>query len=505
VAERNGIAEKVRKYRWYSALGPTRGFGVYNASVDALMQAFEERSFLCEVDGRFLRTPRVQSRAYEMDPHLQRFRARVVGLVKDVATIITLRDVVQEYHGAKRRVYEKARQSLMRDMLTRMDAELKFFGKFEKTSLNKANRIISPRSARYNLVLGKYLKKAEKLYFHAINKAMNGQTEHTVIKGMNVVETASALRDKWNQFKDPVGVSLDARKYDAHIGVEALRWEHGFYTGVFDSSDELRRILGWQLKNKGVGYCRDGKVHARFPGKRCSGDLNTSLGNTIIMCGLVDSLVRSLQITSELADNGDDCIVMMERENVERFVSAVPGHFAKYGFRMTVEPTVDVFERIEFCQSHPVFDGEVYRMVRNPLTCMTKDPMCLFSFSTERPLRKWRWAVGSCGRALVPGIPVMDSFYNCMTRGGLECRKSFTTTIFRNTSMEERSSGLDAVHRAITACARCSFAVAFGIDPSMQVALERYYDGLVLSDKIVENWAAGPPMIELAPLISRYD
>jgi len=201
------------------------------------------------------------------------------------------------------------------------------------------------------------------------------------------------------------------------------------------------------------------------------------------MCSLIWALCRFLGVAAELANNGDDCVVFMERADVDRFRANVESWFTRVGFRMEVEDTVDRFEEIEFCQSRPIWDGKGWRMVRNVRTCLIKDPMCLIPIATDRSFRKWLWAVGTCGGALVPGIPILREFYKVFERYGVPAGERHVSHIFKNTSMMERMGGLEG-DWAPTPESRASFCVATGITPDYQIALEEYYQGLTIDFRL---------------------
>jgi len=457
-------------------MGPPHGYGVFNNCVRAVERALVERYFLCKVGNEFLPALRTNPEEWER-PGLARFRSKVVDEVAKLATVVTLRQVVDSYTGPKRRVYERAWRSLHRRALCPADAHLRPFTKFEKQLLSKAPRIINPRSPRYNLALGQYLKKAEKLYFRAINDAWNSVTDHTVIKGLNVRDSAAVLRSKWCRFKRPVALGLDATKYDMHVGVNALKYEHSFYNRVFGDGF-LEKLLEMQLYNKGVARCPDGEVSFSVEGTRCSGDLNTSLGNCLLMCALIYAMCDELGVTAELANNGDDCVLMFEECDLELVLEAVPEFFSRYGFRMQVEDPVYEFEQVEFCQSRPVRLVDGWTMVRNVRTCLQKDPICLIPIQNERVWKKWLGAVGECGLATVPGCPVLQSFYGAFVRNGVKARAKFVEHVHRNTSAIERREGLHVQPSVVTDEARVSFYRAFGIMPDMQVELEKYYDSI---------------------------
>lgn len=493
---RTGQPRKCREYHVVTCMGNNHELGVYNNSVDAVERALLERYFLCDVDGTFEPALCVDKSEFETNG-LEKFKRLVVNEVRKTATVITLREVVQQYRGPKYRIYESAYKSLLRKRINRKDAKLKPFTKFEKQSLSKAPRIINPRSPRYNLVLGKYLKTNEKKYYKAINLAWGERTGHTVIKGLNVYESAAVMKEKWEVFNDPVAVGLDAKKFDMHVGVESLKYEHSYYNMTFGAA-QLAKILTWQLHNVGRAYCADGEVDFKIPGTRCSGDLNTSLGNCILMCALFFDLCEELNIKAELANNGDDCVLFMERKDLMKLMNAVVPYFMRKGFRMTVEKPVFVFEEIEFCQSKPVLLPAGWAMVRNVRTCLKKDPMCLMPIPNEKVWRKWLGAVGECGLSLVSGCPVLQSFYGCFHRNGVSSSQSFKTAVFKNTGTMERGAGLGLKPRTVTASARASFYRATGITPDYQIELELYYDKMMIGGIDQNNVRDG--MVENTPL-----
>lgn len=489
-------------------MGPSSNLGVFNNNVDSVERALLERYFLCKTDEGFEPAIRVQPEAYHTKELLE-FRSRIVALEKSHATILTLLEVVERYSGAKKHLYTIACQSLMRKGYTVEDAMLASFTKFEKQDLSKASRVINPRSRRYNLLLGKYLKDAEKSIFKSINQVWGSHTPHTVIKGLDCVESAKVAKAKWDRFKKPVGVGLDAKKFDMHVSGEALEYEHGFYNLVYNTP-ELAMLLKAQINNKGKAYCDDGTVEFAMRGTRSSGDLNTSLGNCIIMCAAIWALCKALGIEAELMNNGDDCVVIMEATDLAQFLEGVPEHFRKLGFRMTVEQPVYEFERIEFCQTQPVCVAGEWRMVRNPFTCMIKDPMCLIPLNSNKAYQKWLHAVGNCGASQVPGVPIMQSFYHTFLRHGKTCGDSFSQSVFKGTSKMDFIPTERAKRHDVCASTRVSFYKAFGLAPDAQVCLEDYYDNLQLSNKLTTRQiqsvisTGAPTFVELAPLMKLW-
>jgi len=467
---RNGLAPKTRQFVVLNGFSPNHNLGVYNNDVDAVVRALTERYFFCADGTGGFRKPLKVARGAFNHPGLLSFRKSVCGHMPRLPRL-TPPQVVSMYTGAKRRVYEAALESLNRRPFGDGDALLSSFVKFEKQDVNKAPRVINPRSPRYNLQLARYLKHAEKHFYRAINKAFGGVTPATVIKGYNADVSAAILRAKWDRFRDPVAIGLDAEKFDMHVSVYALLYEHSFYLWLHSQCPFLARLLKLQLRNSGIAWLRDGKVKFSIRGSRSSGDINTSLGNCILMCALVFAFASWVAVTVELANNGDDCVVFMERTDADRFTAALPAWFSVRGFKLTVEPTVDIFEQVEFCQTRPVLVAGRWRMVRNLRTSLMKDAMCLVPVPNHNTYRKWLYAVGECGSILCSGVPVLSAYYGMLMRHGVKCKDTFRDEVFKNRSQLQLSTGV--VSAPLTDAARVSFYYAFGVNPDVQLVLER--------------------------------
>jgi len=413
--------------------------------------------------------------------------------------VLTSQQVVDSYHGPKRRLYQQALYSLEQEPLSDIDAVVSMFVKFEKQDVEKAPRGINPRSTRFNLRLGKYLKHAEHHYFRAINKAFGAHTRATVIKGFNADDAATILRHKWDRFARPIAIGLDASKFDMHVSVAALRYEHSFYEALFPGSRELRWLLRKQLCNRGLARAMDGTVKFSMEGTRCSGDLNTSLGNCIIMCALVWEYARIRGVELELANNGDDCVVFLDQRQEGRFRADLSEWFRGKGFAMTVEDTVDEFERVEFCQTHPVELSTGWRMVRKLDACIMKDPICLLSVPNDTVFRKWLGAVGVCGGKLSSGVPVLESFYAAFARHGLECSAGMLEEVYKNRSQLRLARGVSQA--VIDARSRVSFYYAFGVTPDQQIEMERFFHQAAIlklgNERVDRQWLVNNPGVNI--------
>lgn len=455
----------------FTELSSTVPMGINNADISTLECALLERMYYCEIKGEFVEPPPVSVGVYTA--RLSYFRKLLLERV-GTATPVSLDEVVEMYKGRKRTIYQNALAKYEEHGLTRKDGYLNSFVKLEKVNPNKAPRCIQPRKPVYNLNLGRFIKPIEHRTYHAIDKIFGDGP--TVMKGYNVQRIGSIIRGKWRTFNQPVAVGLDATKFDMHVSIAALLWEHSVYNGIYRSA-LLQTLLEWQIDNRGYGFCKDGSLRYQVGGRRASGDMNTALGNCLIMCALVHAYAKDRGVDVKLVNNGDDCVVMMEASDLQRFSAGLNEWFLEMGFRMAVEPPVYNLCEIEFCQMHPLEmpDGGCL-MVRNIPTALRKDSLCTIDIRQERPRKAWLTAVGTGGLALTGGVPIMQNFYRMYRRLGGGVVSNVSKEITRNSGMAMLSVGVSLDFVEPSDEVRAQVYLAWGITPDEQVALERYYD-----------------------------
>lgn len=428
-----------------------------------MASALLERMYFCRVDGE-LRPP-LPVDDLIVSQRCGWFADDLLGIIPSF-TPVSLWDFSQMYKGSKRLLYERAVLSLYSNPLRRRDAESNSFVKREKAKFRKAPRCIQPRDPRYNASIGRYLKPLEHQLYRAV-ATLSGEGA-VITKGLNLVGVAGCLQQKWNNFKSPVALGLDATAFDAHVSASWLRWEHGIYNRIF-KDPVLARYLTWQIDNRGKSFCPDGKLKYSVEGRRFSGDMNTGLGNCLIMCAMVYSYASFKGVRINLANNGDDCVVFMEQGDLEWFVEGINGWFEELGFRLTSEPPAYNFEAIEFCQMHPVLIGDEWRMVRTPKVAFEKDTMCTLTVTDEEYLQ-WLAGVSDCGLATASGVPIMQEFYlNLRRAAGTRCAPERLTEY---TGMRHLSRGMASRVTPVDEASRFSFWLAFGVDPDTQRAVE---------------------------------
>jgi len=383
---------------------------------------------------------------------------------------------VEHYDGRRKVIYSQAAESLRAVAIRRQDSYLATFVKAEKTAITAAKpdpapRLIQPRGPRYNVAVGCYISQLEKRVYKRIAYVWGGPT---VMKGYNAKQVARHILDAWEAsgFKEPCAIGLDASRFDQHVSVDALTWEHERYLRFFKGLDRatLNELLLWQRFNKGFIRSHEATIKYTKAGSRMSGDMNTALGNCLLMCAMVYALCEELGIRGRLFNNGDDCQVIMDRADECRFRAAVQPWFLQMGFNMKVEPTAYEPEHIEFCQTRPVYDGAEWVMCRDPRVCLAKDCVSTLDLSNSKAQTKLLGNIGDCGLSLAGGLPVMQEFYNAMRRNATGRFQRATPQL--DSGFARLAAGMSRHYAEVTPRARYSFWRAFGIEPDLQLALE---------------------------------
>jgi len=483
-------------------VGSNTRYGCHNPDVTTLVRGLIERVYFVQGPGHFVPTPQPVTFAIQgpllendrkrpslsaFDNLMSKFRNRIVEHMPPT-TRATYDAFLAHYTGRKLKLYTKAVESLRVREVDVRDSYLSTFVKIEKIDFtakpDPAPRVIQPRSPRYNVELGRFLKPIEKPLYRAIDTVFGGPV---VVKGMNASQRGRLISNCWNKFRDPVAVGLDAKRFDQHVSVDALKYEHSVYLTLFHRHPLLKKLLLWQIKNRGYANCFDGDVKYNIDGCRMSGDMNTSLGNVLLMCAMMWSYLDGKKMKYRFINDGDDCILIVERRDLARLDDLVDW-FLLVGFEMERDAPVDILERIVFCQCQPVFgsDGH-YRMMRDPRTCTAKDSI------TTKALREWefdgyRKNLSECGVALAGDRPILGAFYDCLGRQAVVRNKRANKDdkqFYMGLALASR--GMHHKRMAPTPATRSSFFTAFDITPDRQVSIEREYDAITIGWSPIED------------------
>ncbi|APG76490.1 hypothetical protein 1 [Hubei tombus-like virus 9] len=439
----------------------------HNNSADNLLRGLGERLLMVPTGDTFSQPPRPCADAFRC---LEEYRRKVVSKCPKQTGPLERDEFVSLYDGPKRKRYEAAARNLADRELQKADWDINVFIKDETvcswSKVDPAPRLISPRSPEYCLELGCYIKPVEKLLYKAVARVWG---EVTIAKGLNFNQRGELIQQKWESFTEPVAVGLDASRFDQHVSTDALEFEHGFYTQLYPRSKKLPFLLSKQLLNEGRAYVDDKKIEYSVRGSRMSGDMNTALGNCLIMTSLVWGYLKERSVVGKLINDGDDCVVIMEKADLFRFMDGLTEWFTQRGFTMKVESPVYTLEEIEFCQCHPVFNGESYTMCRNVFKALFTD--------VAHVGRTWREVVGIresisvAGAVWAKGIPVLSAFYRSLSTGAPQ-------VVPRHSGTWWNAQGCNTGTVEITPASRESFAKAFHLDPAEQAAIEQMYDTL---------------------------
>jgi len=384
-------------------------------------------------------------------------------------------ETAQSYKGAMRRRYNDAFDSLMTDgPLCSADYRLKSFVKAEKCEPWKLAkpRLIFPRSPRYNLVLATWLKPFEHWLWGYLKSRHVGATgdSRIVAKGLNQVERANLILRKMRQFADCVVFEVDGKAFEAHVDVWQLREEHAVYLNAYSGDRDLARVLGKQLANKGV--TSSGLKFARAGG-RASGDVNTGMGNSLVMLAVVVGVMGGYGCPWDLLVDGDNALLFFPASHKSR----ICGSFAAVaslisGHSMVLERPVCVEEEVRFGRSAPVETERGWRMVRDWRRVLSQGA------SSHQHLRDPHTAVGFlhsvalCECVLSSGVPILWAYAENLRR---RTQRKFDGTLRGVSDYEWLGvdlSRLGSGARAPTALARSSFSRAFGVSPEEQMAIE---------------------------------
>lgn len=281
-------------------------------------------------------------------------------------------------------------------------------------------------------------------------------------------------------------MSIDATRFDQHTSRELLQIEHSFYLG-FNSDPYFRQLLSWQLDNEGMSSAG---VKYSTRGRRMSGDMNTALGNCVLMILMVGTAMRTLGIREwDLLDDGDDCLVFIEREDLERLQRELPKLFLTYGMVLKVESIAHHIHEIEWCQSGLIeVKQNVYKFVRSPAKVLSGALGGRKYFGGLKIRRALLASVGWGELALNLGVPILQAFAEMVIRSSGEvCLHKWTASdgLYWRVGRELKDLGIRDVKSVragpIEPCARIAFAKTFGVSVAAQLRVEEQFRGTTLN------------------------
>jgi hypothetical protein len=386
--------------------------------------------------------------------------------------------VVESYRGNSRLYarYTEAFNSLMGEGLaTRYDTRVKAFVKGEKLSNYKVwkPRIIMARDPRYNLELATYLRPIEHEFYSHFRGWGRTFYSHTrlVGKGLDPRRRAELIKRKMSSQPDMVAMEVDGKAFEAHFSEPVLKAEHRVYLSL-NKDPRLRKLLAWQLAFKGKGT---GQVKFEAVGVRASGDYNTGLGNTVVMCGLVLMVARELKTRFDFLADGDNALIFVRRRDVDLWTRSINPICLRAGFEMVLEPPAFTVGEIPFGQSKPLYvEGVGWTMVRSPMKVLSH-AACGYQHYKDLVggLRVLK-SVAYCEAVLSRGIPILSKFASVL----LDLTRHVTFSRAELSDFEYKavlSRGVDwekAAAVPVATSTRLGFETSWGISVERQLEIE---------------------------------
>jgi hypothetical protein len=383
---------------------------------------------------------------------------------------ISYQQFVGHYTGKRKTRYQAAVNSLAERPVQVSDSYVSAFVKSEKLNphakINPTPRMIQARNARYNTEVGRYLRPMERSLY-SLRRSKHGT--RMIAKGLTLKERGTLLAEKMRCFRDPVVYSLDGKRWDTHCSSEILGVEHSVYLDICDDPF-FRMLLSWQLHN--VGFTQNGHRYT-VKGGRMSGDMNTALGNCLLMIIMVFAFCAKVSLIRwDMLDDGDDCLLIIEKDE-ECKMATITDVFLSYGQELKLENRAEVMSDVVFCQGKPVMVDGVWQFIADWTKVLSTAACGTKYWATEGSRKGMFTAVGYCLLSLYRGIPILQAYACRLIELGDGCSINndiYYSDLYRKVDkrviLEEVTPG--DVHD----CTRLSFMDAWHVDPQEQLDIE---------------------------------
>lgn len=400
----------------------------------------------------------------------------------------THQEYVDHYSGAKRAMYQRALDNLSMTGMRGVYARMKAFVKADKVDITTAKpcpdpRIIQGRWPEFNILLGSLLKPIEDVVY-SLKLPRWGLRTPIFGKRHDSWHRGKWVDRKYRSFKNPVVLGLDCSRFDKHVNSFQLLREHEFYLGCAltpEERNEMKRLLRYQERN--YGSMRSGITYD-CEGRRMSGDVNTALGNCLLMFAMTFAAMHKLGIHWDLYIDGDDTLVFCEAKDLSRVRAALLAEFTACGHKLRVDSIARNMHEVRWCQCAPVRVGGRWRMVRDPGRVLLHDLMQPKFFQTAKSRAGYLGTVGEAELILNSGVPVLASLAKCFVRAAAGHRLALESLpeLLYKVRLEK------VFNASVDYQARADFADAWGVPVEAQLALEHYFDGWQLKPLAEPVW-----------------
>lgn len=409
--------------------------------------------------------------------------ARVLSRQIPLTTEISEESFLEHYSGRRKNRYKQAIDSLKTKALDpARESCISAFVKAEKMNpdakKNPDPRMIQARNARYNTAIGRFLKPIE----HHLYRLKSDQSGLPMVgKGHSQQDRGKILAKKFARFSEPVCVSIDASRFDQHVHHDVLKVEHGVYKRS-NRDQYFATLLAQQLNNR--CFTRGGLKY-KAKGKRMSGDMNTALGNCVLMIIMILSCLKSLLISKfEVFDDGDDCLIIIEKKDLPTLMQSMPSTFLEFGQELKIENIAYSLEEVEWCQCKPVLDSDgSYQMCSNWRKILSQSASGVQHWDNHER-QDMSFSVGQCIMAVHPNMPIISSYAKrlCSVGGSMHRDIVNTDWVFKVAPTGKFDNLGSLTPGQVTIETRSSFAKAFGIDEIEQLRIEEALEGWIPLD-----------------------
>jgi len=422
--------------------------------------------------------------------------ARVIAATLPISAPDDIYALANRHGGLKGSRYRAAADELCVGGLHPGDSTVKMFVKAERfdghTKVNPDPRAIQFRGPKYCVEIAQYLRPVEEHLYQFDHASAGVPRSRNVAKGLNSVDRAELLVEKARHFRCPVFVTCDASRFDMHVSEALLKIEHSVYLAGMPV-ERFRELLAMQLKNRcyssiGIKYV--------VRGRRMSGDMNTAIGNVVLMLAMMMAFCKLLGLKRwDCLDDGDDIVVILEEGDVCRFQKEIIPVFAGFGMEMKVDAAVRSIHEVEFCQSRIVeFSAGRYKFVRDYRAVMSKATSGVRNWLNPAYRSRTIHAIGTCELVLGLGVPVLQSYALALlrnSRGASDLLHHAPDGLRARTLRDVKLLGLrnlgDLKPQPIQQCARESFAQAFGLDEMEQIRMEKALDSWIFTMDVTQH------------------
>lgn len=460
-----------------------------------LEEALLTRVFYEKIDGVWqnLRRPTVDigKRLHDFEVALLAGSSRRVPLSAEA--------FLAQANPEKRELYAQAQDSLLHKSLSTRDLRRKAFTKVEKYLKPSANpRVIQAASERAHVAWGRYVQSIEKKLYRMINRLFGYEV---IMKGKNMDQMGCAIHESWTSVPNPVGILLDASRFDQHVSAGAQRWKHRIYLHLLrltpSEKKEFLLLASSQISSRVDGRVEDGKFIYQLEGSLASGDMDTSLTACLLVCGMFYTFLHDRVPAGHwrFIDNGDDCVVIID-EKYYPVMEELPCWMEEMGFQYRIDGIAKSVHEIRFCQVFPIYDEvrSTWTCCRDPVAALKKDIMSSHSNNVAGWADNFH-SIAVGGLALFGGMPILGAFYEALLAQFPEgnFNKKYLSWNLRNLETLEKR------RYKPTQQMRLEFYIATGVPPAAQEELEEVYATRVPSKLSFTNLVSNGGLYSFTP------